>query len=138
MSRKYFFGFSNFISFHVFYPDFEVPTSRPRYTILESRFPLCNAISEGRPTLCNTSSEAVLSGGDVLSMCVSIMTRAEIFLYHVAIPTDASLLSFSRRRSRTTVLQRMTKISKVFLEATFSPQFKSKFFKYFLETTFVS
>ena len=41
----------------VFYPSFEVPTS-PRYTILESRFPLCNPISEGGLTQCNTSSEA--------------------------------------------------------------------------------
>ena len=41
---------------------FSIPISKspphPRYTILESRFPLCNAISEGRPPLCNTSSEA--------------------------------------------------------------------------------
>ena len=29
-----------------------------RYTILNSRFPPENAISEGRPPLCNTSSEA--------------------------------------------------------------------------------
>ena len=30
----------------------------PRYTILDSRLPPCNAISEGRPPLSNTSSEA--------------------------------------------------------------------------------
>ena len=30
----------------------------PRYTILDSMFPPCNAISEGRLPLCNTSSEA--------------------------------------------------------------------------------
>ena len=30
----------------------------PRYTILDSRLPLCNAISEGRLPLCNTSLEA--------------------------------------------------------------------------------
>ena len=29
-----------------------------RFTILDSRVPPCNAISEGRPPLCNTSSEA--------------------------------------------------------------------------------
>ena len=29
-----------------------------RYAILDSRVPPCNAISEGRPPLCNTSSEA--------------------------------------------------------------------------------
>ena len=29
-----------------------------RYAILNSRVPPCNAISEGRPPLCNTSSEA--------------------------------------------------------------------------------
>ena len=29
-----------------------------RYTILDSRVPPCNAISEGRLPLCNTSSEA--------------------------------------------------------------------------------
>ena len=42
---------------------FSIPISKspphPRYTILESRFPLCNVISEGRPPSCNTSSEAV-------------------------------------------------------------------------------
>ena len=43
--RKYIFGFSK-----------SVPT--PRYTILNSRLPPCNAISEGRPPLSNTSSEA--------------------------------------------------------------------------------
>ena len=30
----------------------------PRHTILDSRLPPCNAISEGRPPLSNTSSEA--------------------------------------------------------------------------------
>ena len=30
----------------------------PRYTILDSMFPPCNAISEGRLPLCSTSSEA--------------------------------------------------------------------------------
>ena len=45
VSRKYFFGFSK-----------SAPT--PRYTILDSRLPPCNAISEGRPPLSNTSSEA--------------------------------------------------------------------------------
>ena len=45
ISRKYFFGFSKY-----------APT--PRYTILDSRLPPCNAISEGRLPLCNTSSEA--------------------------------------------------------------------------------
>ena len=30
----------------------------PRYTILDSMFPPCNAVSEGRLPLCNTSSEA--------------------------------------------------------------------------------
>ena len=43
--RKYIFGFSK-----------SAPT--PRYTILDSRLPPCNAISEGRPFLSNTSSEA--------------------------------------------------------------------------------
>ena len=43
--RKYIFGFSK-----------SAPT--PRYTILNSRLPSCNAISEGRPPLSNTSSEA--------------------------------------------------------------------------------
>ena len=45
ISRKYFFGFSK-----------SVPTHR--YTILDSRLLPCNAISEGRLSLCNTSSEA--------------------------------------------------------------------------------
>ena len=45
ISRKYFFGFLK-----------SAPT--PRYTILDSRLPPCNAISEGRLSLCNTSSEA--------------------------------------------------------------------------------
>ena len=45
ISRKYFFGFSK-----------SAPT--PRYTILDSRLPPCNPISEGRLPLCNTSSEA--------------------------------------------------------------------------------
>ena len=45
VSRKYFFGFSK-----------SAPT--PRYTILDLRLPPCNAISEGRPPLSNTSSEA--------------------------------------------------------------------------------
>ena len=45
ISRKYFFGFSK-----------SAPT--PRYTILDSMLPPCNAISEGRLPLCNTSSEA--------------------------------------------------------------------------------
>ena len=52
MSRKYFFWFFEIYKFSCF-------LSHPRYTILESRFPLCNAISEGRPPLCNMSSEAV-------------------------------------------------------------------------------
>ena len=42
---KIFFGFSK-------------STLTPRYTILDSMFPPCNAISEGRLPLCNTSSEA--------------------------------------------------------------------------------
>ena len=33
MSRKYFFGFSKFISFHVFYPNFEVSTSPSIYDL---------------------------------------------------------------------------------------------------------
>ena len=45
ISRKYFFGFSK-----------SAPTHR--YTILDSRLLPCNAISEGRLPLCNTSSEA--------------------------------------------------------------------------------
>ena len=35
----------------------------------------------------------------------------DFFLYHVAIPTDVSLLSLSRRRSRAAALQRMTNFS---------------------------
>ena len=42
MSKKYFFRFSKF-------------ATTLRYTILDSRFPPENAISEGRPTLCNSS-----------------------------------------------------------------------------------
>ena len=42
---KIYFGFSK-----------SAPT--PRYTILDSRLPPCNAISEGRPPLSNTISEA--------------------------------------------------------------------------------
>ena len=42
---KIYFGFSK-----------SAPT--PRYTILDSRLPPCNAISEGRPPLSSTSSEA--------------------------------------------------------------------------------
>ena len=79
---------------------FSIPISKspphPRYTILESRFPLCNAILEGRPPLCNTCN------------------------FNVRIENDSG-----RKFSK-------TKISNVFLK-----QFKSKFFKYFLETTFV-
>ena len=45
VSRKYIYGFSKY-----------APT--PRYTILDSRLHPCNAISEGRPPLSNTSSEA--------------------------------------------------------------------------------
>ena len=41
---------------------FSIPISKSpsylRYTILGSRFPLCNAISEGRPPQCKTSLEA--------------------------------------------------------------------------------
>ena len=44
-SRKFIYGFSK-----------SAPT--PRYTILDTRLPPCNAISEGRPLLSNTSSEA--------------------------------------------------------------------------------
>ena len=47
LSRKYFFGVRS-------------PESEPtlRYTFLDSRVALCNAISEGRPPLRNTSLEA--------------------------------------------------------------------------------
>ena len=45
VNRKFIYGFSK-----------SAPT--PRYTILDSRLPPCNAISEGRPPLSNTSSEA--------------------------------------------------------------------------------
>ena len=45
VNRKYIYSFSK-----------SAPT--PRYTILDSRLPPCNAISEGRPPLSNTSSEA--------------------------------------------------------------------------------
>ena len=45
VKQKYIYGFSK-----------SAPT--PRYTILDSRLPPCNAISEGRPPLSNTSSEA--------------------------------------------------------------------------------
>ena len=41
VSRKYIYGFSK-----------SAPT--PRYTILDSRLPPCNAISKGRPPLSNT------------------------------------------------------------------------------------
>ena len=72
---------------------FSIPISKspphPRYTILESRFPFCNAISEGRPPLCNTSSEAVRQP------------------FNVRIENDSD-----RKFSK-------TKISKVFLEITF-------------------
>ena len=40
-----------------FFRFFEVRTY-PRYTILDSRVPPCNAISEGRPPLCSANSEA--------------------------------------------------------------------------------
>ena len=42
--------------FSVFRSPHSAPT--PRYTILDSRLLLCNAISEGRLPLCNMSSEA--------------------------------------------------------------------------------
>ena len=45
VNRKYIYGFSK-----------SAPT--PRHTILDSRLPPCNVISEGRPPLSNTSSEA--------------------------------------------------------------------------------
>ena len=60
VSRKYFFGFSK-------------SARTPRYTILDSRLPPCNAISEGRPPLCNTSSEAG-------ALPLSRMTQTENFL----------------------------------------------------------
>ena len=45
VKREYIYGFSK-----------SAPT--PRHTILDSRLPPCNAISEGMPPLSNTSSEA--------------------------------------------------------------------------------
>ena len=51
---KIYFGFSK-----------SAPT--PRYTILDSRLPPCHAISEGRPPLSNTSSEA---GALPLVVCI--------------------------------------------------------------------
>ena len=45
VNRKFIYGFSK-----------SAPT--PRYTILDTRLPPCNAISEDRPPLSNTSSEA--------------------------------------------------------------------------------
>ena len=45
VNRKFIYGFSK-----------SAPT--PRYAILDTRLPSCNAISEGRPPLSNTSSEA--------------------------------------------------------------------------------
>ena len=58
---------------------FSIPVSKspphPRYTILESRSPFCNTISDGRPPLFNMSSEA----GRQPSMYVSRMTRPKIF-----------------------------------------------------------
>ena len=50
ISRKYFFRF-----FEVRTPHLPIDTG---YTILDSRLLPCNAISEGRLPLCNTSSEA--------------------------------------------------------------------------------
>ena len=44
VSRKYIYGFSK-----------SAPT--PRYTISDSRLPLCNVISEGRPPFSNYGSE---------------------------------------------------------------------------------
>ena len=38
--------------------NFSKTARTPRYIILDSRLPPCNAISEGRPILSNTSSEA--------------------------------------------------------------------------------
>ena len=35
-----------------------IPRNIFRYTILDSRVALCNAIAKGRPLLCNTSSKA--------------------------------------------------------------------------------
>ena len=44
-----------------------------RYTILDSRVPPCNAISEGRLPLCNTSSEAgALHTGVALTIALSL------------------------------------------------------------------
>ena len=97
MSRKYFFRTKKILSpnfFKVFlettfvhvscYPDhyepkiffrFSKSTTTLRYTILDSRFPPWNAISEGRPPLCNSSSEA-----GTLPSEVSIgMSRAKNF-----------------------------------------------------------
>ena len=39
------------------YFGFSKSATTPRYTILDTRLPLCYAISEGRPPLSNTSSE---------------------------------------------------------------------------------
>ena len=82
-----------FFEIHMFSIPISKSPSHPRYTILGSRFPLCNAISEGRPPQCNTSSEAV--------------DRLSITMY-VSRMTLSSDTTFSK-----------SKISKVFLEITF-------------------
>ena len=104
MSRKYFFGFSKVFEIHKFSIPISKSGSALRYTILDSRVPPCNVISEGRPPLCSASSEA----GALLS--------------EVRIEDDSN-----RNLSK-------SKILKVFLETTFlqcscySDHYESKIF----------
>ena len=98
--------FLNFFSGNHFYPRFMVrcsllaenifsvfrsPQSAPtqlithRYTILDSRLLPCNAISEGRLPLCNTSSEAGALPSD----------NQYILIYYSIIPSMRSVLLIS-------------------------------------------
>ena len=62
------------------YPNFEVHTYPwPQYTILDSRVPPCNAISEGRPPLWPLQHE-LGSGSSRYRRYVSRMTRTKNFL----------------------------------------------------------
>ena len=86
ISRKY---FSVFRSLH------SAPTHR--YTILDSRLLPCNAISEGRLPLCNTSSEAGALPSDKQStQCCSIINS--LITHHCIVVGDYSHLNFSKNR----------------------------------------
>ena len=88
--RKYIFGFSK-----------SAPT--PRYTILDSRLPPCNVISEGSPPLSNTGSEAralpqevrIENDSDLIfSKSKFVHCFLETTFLHVSLQTENILIIF--------------------------------------------